>query len=170
MEVRLACVVKTIDELSGKLSRYLQGEAGIDDLYRGEVKRNKDALGVFGADEELQEAIAKWIERGKLAKLADLWVKGLQVDWPALYGSAKPRRISLPTYPFAKERYWVPNEGNAQLTFAPALRIATAKTSVSGFDADFFIKLFSDVETESLSIEAALARTHKKLVAEYQND
>ena len=34
-------------------------------------------------------------------------MKGLSIDWRRLYGEAKPRRISLPTYPFAKERYWV---------------------------------------------------------------
>src|SRR5260370_42192198 len=31
----------------------------------------------------------------------------MQLDWERLYGEAKPRRISLPTYPFARERYWV---------------------------------------------------------------
>ena len=40
-----------------------------------------------------------------------LWVKGLVFDWNRLYGENKPRRISLPTYPFARERYWVPVNG-----------------------------------------------------------
>ena len=34
-------------------------------------------------------------------------MKGLSFDWNKLYGEAKPRRISLPTYPFARERYWI---------------------------------------------------------------
>ncbi|MCC5466708.1 beta-ketoacyl synthase N-terminal-like domain-containing protein, partial [Pelosinus baikalensis] len=55
-----------------------------------------------------QEAINKWIQRRKYAKFLELWVKGLNIDWNKLYGDPKPRRISLPTYPFAKERYWVP--------------------------------------------------------------
>ncbi|RZK98581.1 MAG: hypothetical protein EOP36_21310, partial [Rubrivivax sp.] len=46
-------------------------------------------------------------QRGKLHKLLDLWVKGLSFNWEQLHGEAKPRRISLPTYPFARERYWV---------------------------------------------------------------
>ena len=62
---------------------------------------------MFAANEELQGAIATWIERGKSGTLLDLWVKGLSVDWNGLYGAAKPRRISLPTYPFARERCWV---------------------------------------------------------------
>jgi acyl transferase domain-containing protein len=63
---------------------------------------------VFAADEELKEAVGKWIERKKYEKLVDLWVKGLVVDWNRLYGERSPRRISLPTYPFARERYWIP--------------------------------------------------------------
>src|SRR5260370_23386428 len=47
------------------------------------------------------------MEQGRLETLLELWVKGMQLDWERLYGEAKPRRISLPTYPFARERYWV---------------------------------------------------------------
>ena len=107
MEQRLGLMVTSLAELKAKLRRYLEGEQGIEDLYRGEVKRNKETLSVFVADEELQEAIAKWIERGKYAKLLDLWVKGLVFDWSRLYGESKPKRIALPTYPFARERYWI---------------------------------------------------------------
>ncbi|MFZ5635022.1 MAG: SDR family NAD(P)-dependent oxidoreductase [Pseudomonadota bacterium] len=49
----------------------------------------------------------KWIAGGKLGRLVELWTKGLEVDWRLLYGSGRPRRMALPTYPFAKERYWV---------------------------------------------------------------
>ena len=57
------------------------GEDGIEDLYRGEVKREKETLAVFAADEELQEAVGKWVERGKYGKLLELWAKGLSFDW-----------------------------------------------------------------------------------------
>src|ERR1041385_3727108 len=36
-----------------------------------------------------------------------MWVKGLEVKWSKLYGERKPQRMSLPTYPFARERYWM---------------------------------------------------------------
>ena len=39
--------------------------------------------------------------------MLDLWTRGLNFEWNKLYGDVKPRRISLPTYPFAKERYWI---------------------------------------------------------------
>jgi acyl transferase domain-containing protein len=43
----------------------------------------------------------------KLSKLLGLWVRGVDIDWNKLYGEARPQRMSLPTYPFAKERYWI---------------------------------------------------------------
>ncbi len=108
MDERLAITAVSIRELEEKLQGYLDGKENIDDFYRGQVKRNKETLAVFTADEELQQAIGKWIQRGKYAKLLNLWVKGLSFDWNELYSGTKPQRISLPTYPFTKERYWVP--------------------------------------------------------------
>ncbi|MET0335415.1 MAG: type I polyketide synthase, partial [Rhizobacter sp.] len=105
MEVRLAVVVASLDQLRHKLDAYLVGKSA-DELYRGEVKRNKEALTVFSG-EELQETVGKWIQHGKLDKLAEAWSKGLVLEWNRLYGQARPRRIALPTYPFARERYWV---------------------------------------------------------------
>jgi phthiocerol/phenolphthiocerol synthesis type-I polyketide synthase E len=39
--------------------------------------------------------------------LARLWLKGAPVDWQGYYRAEKRRRVSLPTYPFEGERYWV---------------------------------------------------------------
>ncbi|MGG1946945.1 SDR family NAD(P)-dependent oxidoreductase [Trinickia sp. NRRL B-1857] len=109
MGTRLAVVVASTEQLREKLARYLRGETAIEGLYAGDVKSGQSAMAAFAADEELQEAIEKWIARGKLAKLAELWVQGLSVTWDKLYGQTRPRRLSLPTYPFARERYWVPD-------------------------------------------------------------
>ncbi|WP_443043058.1 type I polyketide synthase [Streptomyces sp. NBC_00370] len=38
--------------------------------------------------------------------LAHLYVHGLPVDWAAVVGGASPRTVSLPTYPFQRQRYW----------------------------------------------------------------
>ncbi|MFC1851060.1 SDR family NAD(P)-dependent oxidoreductase, partial [candidate division CSSED10-310 bacterium] len=107
MEERLALIVGSVEELCDKLKRFVDGHKSIADFYRGSVQQNKDTLAVFEVAEELQEAIDKWIKRGKYSNILSLWVKGLAFDWNKLYGEVKPRRISLPTYPFAKERYWI---------------------------------------------------------------
>ena len=109
MEERLAVLVGSIGELEKKLKEFIEGREGISDLYRGQAKRNQETLAVLAADEEMAKTIDAWIGKGKYSKLIDLWVKGLVFDWHRMYGEVKPRRISLPTYPFAREQYWLPN-------------------------------------------------------------
>ncbi|MES2739634.1 MAG: SDR family NAD(P)-dependent oxidoreductase, partial [Pseudomonadota bacterium] len=134
MECRLACVAASVEEVKSRLSAYVRGDANVAGLVRGEAKRNREALALFTADQELEEAIEKWVQRGKLEKLADLWVKGLAFDWHKLYGDIKPRRMSLPTYPFAKERYWLPAQTPVARTggaavLHPLLHANTSKLS-----------------------------------------
>jgi acyl transferase domain-containing protein/D-arabinose 1-dehydrogenase-like Zn-dependent alcohol dehydrogenase/acyl carrier protein len=105
MEERLAVIVSSMEELKEKLGSFIDGRDHIDKFYRGQVKRNRENMAVFAEDEELAEAVRKWVQRGKYGKLLSLWVKGLSVDWNQLYDDIKPRRIHLPVYPFAKERY-----------------------------------------------------------------
>ena len=126
MEHRLGLMVTSVDELREKLSAYVSGKTDIEDCYRGEVRRNKEALSLFTADEDLQRAIEAWVAKGKYAKVLELWAKGLPFDWSKLYedgsayGQGRPRRISLPTYPFAQERYWIePSEGATSSGVAP---------------------------------------------------
>jgi phthiocerol/phenolphthiocerol synthesis type-I polyketide synthase E len=42
-----------------------------------------------------------------LLSLGRLWLEGAKIDWPGYYQNEKRRRMSLPTYPFEGERYWV---------------------------------------------------------------
>ncbi|WP_051723248.1 beta-ketoacyl synthase N-terminal-like domain-containing protein [Streptomyces albus] len=44
---------------------------------------------------------------GALARAADEWLSGGRPDWDQLWGDQRPRRIPLPGYPFADERYWL---------------------------------------------------------------
>ena len=42
-----------------------------------------------------------------LGTLGRLWLSGVKVDWPGFHASERRRRVSLPTYPFERQRYWV---------------------------------------------------------------
>ncbi|MFT0802662.1 amino acid adenylation domain-containing protein [Bacillus swezeyi] len=110
MDERLACIAGTMQELEEKLQAFIDGKEGADGLFRGQANRNKETLAIFSADEDLAMAIEAWIKKRKYAKLADLWVKGVAIDWGQLYGEVKPHLISLPSYPFAKDHYWLPAE------------------------------------------------------------
>nr|WP_307520398.1 type I polyketide synthase [Streptomyces umbrinus] len=45
--------------------------------------------------------------------LAHLWADGHPVDWQAFYGPTDARFTDLPTYPFARDRYWMQNPDGA---------------------------------------------------------
>ncbi len=44
---------------------------------------------------------------GSLQTLAQMWVAGVQVDWRHFHASRSVRRISLPTYPFEHQKFWI---------------------------------------------------------------
>ena len=46
--------------------------------------------------------------------LGALWLDGHRVDWRATHGSARRRRVTLPTYPFERQRYWIEPRGKRQ--------------------------------------------------------
>ncbi|MGW8697780.1 type I polyketide synthase [Streptomyces eurythermus] len=42
-----------------------------------------------------------------------LWRSGVDIDWDAFRGTTRPRRVSLPGYPFQRSRYWIgPDSGS----------------------------------------------------------
>ena len=81
MECRLAVMVASISELADKLQAYLNKDSSIyiEDLYVGQVKKNKDTLSVFDADEATKTLLSTWLKQGKFGKLLELWVKGFKL-------------------------------------------------------------------------------------------
>ena len=42
-----------------------------------------------------------------LKTLGQLWLKGVEVDWASFYDQQPCQIVSLPTYPFERQRYWI---------------------------------------------------------------
>jgi acyl transferase domain-containing protein/SAM-dependent methyltransferase len=42
-----------------------------------------------------------------LDAIGSLWVSGVEVDWPRFHREERRRRVSLPTYPFERQTYWI---------------------------------------------------------------
>lgn len=113
MEERLALVVRSVSELAAKLTLYAQGEQNLEGVYAGNVRRSKQPSEVLLDGKEGVEFIQAVIAQRKWHKLAQLWLMGIEIDWRLLHVSTdgapqKRRRISLPTYPFARIRQWLP--------------------------------------------------------------
>ncbi|MDO6526354.1 SDR family NAD(P)-dependent oxidoreductase [Motilimonas sp. 1_MG-2023] len=124
MDSRLGLIVDSAADLIVKLQAYIE-EREEEGLYVGQAKGNREMLSLFDSDNDIAIAIDSWIAKEKYDPLVRLWVKGLKLDWQRLYGEQRPRRMSLPTYPFAKEQYWVkgslvkPVDPNTTLMFEP---------------------------------------------------
>ncbi|AOR31546.1 modular polyketide synthase [Streptomyces fodineus] len=69
-----------------------------------------------------------------LTSLAELHVRGVPVNWEAVFAADRPRRIGLPTYAFQRQRYWLtapddtgtPNTDPAAREDGPGARAGTA--------------------------------------------
>ncbi|MGY0408529.1 MAG: polyketide synthase dehydratase domain-containing protein, partial [Polaribacter sp.] len=104
MEERLAFVVNDIEDFKNQLKSYQK--INLDKVLRGNTKKGKPdfILEELGGIAYLKSAIAD--KQTKI--LAQLWVKGVIIDWNLLYNkSNRPNKISVPTYPFAKQKYWI---------------------------------------------------------------
>ncbi|WP_157906712.1 SDR family NAD(P)-dependent oxidoreductase [Sorangium cellulosum] len=130
MEERLACVASSLDELVATLGAFVASPSTAPGIYRGSARKRKD-VSAFAANEELREVVSRWIERRRYAQLLELWVSGLEVDWEQLYGERKPRRISLPTYPFERERYWLP-QGEGAVVAGAASPVEASGAAAGG--------------------------------------
>ncbi|HEV3036480.1 MAG TPA: SDR family NAD(P)-dependent oxidoreductase [Candidatus Angelobacter sp.] len=111
------------------------------------MKRNREALAVFSNDADLQQTVDKWITGKKYSKLLDLWVKGLEMDWSKLYSESKPPRISLPAYPFARERYWVDTTAAAGPTISKGAATAVLHPLVHSNTSDLSAQRYSSTFT-----------------------
>jgi polyketide synthase PksL len=117
-EYRSAFVVGSVDELREALDGATLRESG-SSSWRSRPN------GAEPADEQLFRTLGAallkdlstvsredaQVYREKLNALAALYVRGYDFDALALHTGEAKRRISLPTYPFAHERYWIPLTG-----------------------------------------------------------
>ncbi len=127
MPVRSAVVVSTVAETLARL--------GDIELATGDMALASAPAGTpFGVDPEDRAYLQQLAADGKWEKLARRWAEGAVFDWESLYAQeSRPRRISLPTYAFERERYWQfdPAPAVALITTPPPIAIAPA-TVVAG--------------------------------------
>ena len=110
MSERLAFVANSVADIVKHLSDFVDGKANSKDLYRGKVKPTGDKTNLLLEGNAGQAFIDTILKQQDYRNLAALWVAGTAWDWNLLYAKNvknRPRRISLPSYPFARESYWL---------------------------------------------------------------
>jgi len=132
---RWACVAASIDELRGEIQRWLStGRADnvLTFAASGTDFKEQAALKGHGNQciEECSDTCRGTARKERLLNVADLYVQGYRLDYARLFTSHHgQRRVPLPTYPFAAERYWVPGGATASTTSRSSAPVLTSWSS-----------------------------------------
>ena len=108
---RLAGVVRSRTELTAFFRKWLE-KGKVSLIYVSELNekdhREQSSLKQYGNQciHNCQNRTGDYLEQ--LATITELYIQGYDLDFDQLYTDEMYTRISLPTYPFAKERYWLP--------------------------------------------------------------
>jgi acyl transferase domain-containing protein len=104
LEERLIFVARSVDDCKALLRQFLSGGAAAG-LWRGRADELAGRPKLLG-DDDVPELVRRWSCQRHWEKVAALWLQGYRVDWRQLH-DAQPRRLHLPSYPFAKSRHWI---------------------------------------------------------------
>ncbi len=101
MEERLAIIANDLPSLQQALLAY---QKDIKAKYvTGNIETEPKEWNNAKETEQLQALINQYA----LDAISKMWVQGVAIDWQLFYPDKKPQKISLPTYPFERKRYWL---------------------------------------------------------------
>ncbi|WP_050776695.1 beta-ketoacyl synthase N-terminal-like domain-containing protein [Streptomyces sp. SPB074] len=125
LRARLALVTGDAADAAARLAEFAAGGDGeTDGLVRGRAPHGGRPQGRLLPDGPAPD----------LAALARHWVTGGPVDWPRLYAGAAPAVTSLPSYPFAGMRCWIPEEAATGGPAVPPPPVPAADVPAGGRD------------------------------------
>ena len=117
MAVRLAIIATSLDELRDKLAQWSNLRSQrvdvatdaheLEDVFYEHTQKPQYSASSLIEGQAGKAFLQQLTANRELAKIARLWILGADIDWPLLHGAATPKRVSLPTYPFARERCWI---------------------------------------------------------------
>lgn len=110
MPERMGLIVDSTQALIERLQAFVDGDEAKADVKLGSVRRKSDVKPTDAG------TIAQWLGDRDLAALLDVWLKGQEPDWKVLYAGYTMHRCALPTYAFARERYWFSVDPEKQKT------------------------------------------------------
>src|ERR1017187_3564503 len=64
-----------------------------------------------------------------LQAVGRLWLSGVEIRWESMHPGEKRRRVSLPTYPFERQNYWI-EKAPSSTKIAPKQKLVSATSSL----------------------------------------
>ncbi len=104
---RAAFVVDDLGQLRQALDAFLRGEPDAERRFVGDDDAGMEGAARPAVEDLAAEAVRRLVGEQGASAVARRWAEGAVLDWRALYPEGAPIRVSLPTYPFARERYWL---------------------------------------------------------------
>ena len=109
MACRLGIIAESTQELYQSLIDFVEGKQNSSKIFWGDSQYREAYSELFDCSVAGAEFYQSLAQQKTYSKLLKLWVAGLDIPWESLF----PRHpgysiISLPGYPFARDRYWLP--------------------------------------------------------------
>ena len=162
---RVALIVDSRQALIEKLALFANKAPLSSDVFYGRVRQDNDTVALFERDTDLHTAVLSWVAQGKLDKVVALWVQGLSFDWRLLHQQGVPQRVSLPTYPFVRERHWIEPAGtNAAVTRSEHIMTAQRPAPVSDSPDDLFLAVPAWRATALAVTESSKVFVHRVVI------
>jgi polyketide synthase PksJ len=105
LKERIAFVISNETELIQSLSKFNNSDIDYNHCFRGRISEKKQSGEVIN-NEAVIKLLEDAYENRNLYKIAELWVKGVEIQWERVYIRTDSRSISLPGYPFTKRTCW----------------------------------------------------------------
>ena len=121
MPSRLALIASSREELLGRLHSFLNAqEATVQQnwIFQGTAGSKRNGKTASSSE----PAFVPPLNDLDCGQIASLWVAGTSIDWLKLHDGAELSRVSLPTYPFALDNYWIPVNSQADAVITTAGR------------------------------------------------
>ncbi|RCJ16570.1 hypothetical protein A6S26_33175 [Nostoc sp. ATCC 43529] len=148
---RLVIIATSVDTLIESLKAFLDGEKQSTVVEGIAIRENRDrSLSITQA--------ATSMARNELESIAQKWSQGWNVDW-SVYANGLEKRLSLPTYPFQGERYWLNIESSKTVAKPPIQPLATEKIENS--------QPMNNGHTSNLKTDAAFITTNQLTIDEH---
>ncbi|MGE0418218.1 MAG: L-histidine N(alpha)-methyltransferase, partial [Acetobacteraceae bacterium] len=151
MAARLAIHAATLPDLEQKLATWLADHPPAGVLAGSAATGTSRLLAETPEGEALLQGL---LARRDFDRLARLWVEGADIDWTRLPVDPAARLVVLPTYPFRRERYWLPVPDAGAGSIEPAVP-TTASTDAAPQPAAVDVPVDTPAPTQEPPLESA---------------